>query len=47
MACCKQSRRLLECAEDNVLIQILDKQTGGETLLNLVLTCADEVVNRN
>ena len=29
----KQARKLLECVEDNLLIQVIDSPTGGETLL--------------
>ena len=43
MASCKQSRRLLEPTEDNSLIQILDKPTRGEGLLDLVLTNAEMI----
>jgi len=41
---CEQSRRLLECSEYN--IQILDKPTRGEALLDLVLISADELIKR-
>jgi len=41
---CRQSRRLLECTEDNFLVQISDKSTRGETLLDLVLTNAWEII---
>jgi len=36
-ASCKQSRRLLEHVEDNFLIQVLDRPTKGEALLDLLL----------
>lgn len=44
MTDCKQSQRLLECVEDNFLVQVLDKPTRGEVLLDLVLTNADELI---
>lgn len=40
---CKQSRRLLECTENNFLVQVLDTPTKCETLLDLVLTNAEEI----
>jgi len=36
----KQARRLLESTEDNSPVQVLDKPTRGEVLLDLVLTAA-------
>jgi len=44
MVSCKQSRRLLECINDNFLVHILDRLTRGEALLDLVLTSVDEVI---
>lgn len=38
---CKQLRRLLECTEDNFLVQALDKPSRREALLDLVLTNAE------
>lgn len=40
----KQSRRFLKCNEDKFLIQVLDKSTRGEVLLDLVLTSVDEFI---
>jgi len=36
----KQARRLLESTEDNSPVQVLDKPTRGEVLLDLVLAAA-------
>ena len=38
----RQSRRFLESVEDNFLVQIIDGPTQGESLLDLVLTNAEE-----
>lgn len=43
---CKQSRRLLECTEDNFLVLVLDKPTREAVLLDLVLTSADKLVSK-
>lgn len=43
-AVCKQSRRLLEVVGDNFLVHTLDKPTGGESLLDLLLTNWDELI---
>lgn len=43
-ASCKHSRRLLESMDDNFLVQILDRLTGGEALLDLVLISVKEMV---
>ena len=40
MVGCKQSVTLLESIEGNFLVQVLDKITRGEVLLDLVLTNA-------
>ena len=32
---CKQARQLLECAEDNFLVQVMESPTKGEALLDL------------
>ena len=40
---CSQSKRLLECAEDTLLVQVLDKSIRGEALLHLVLTSTREI----
>lgn len=44
MGVCKQSWRLLECAQYNFLVMILDKLGRGEALLHLVLTSAEELI---
>ena len=41
-ASCMWSRRLLECIENNFPIQLLDKLSRREALLDLVLTSADK-----
>ena len=41
---CKQSIRLLECVEDNFLVQVQDKPTREEVLLDLVFTNVDELI---
>jgi len=41
---CKQSRRLLESVEDNLLVQVLDRPIRGEALVNLVLTNVEEII---
>lgn len=41
---CKQSRRLLECVEDNLLVLVLDKPTREAMLLDPVLTSVDELL---
>ncbi|KAF4792132.1 hypothetical protein TURU_123692 [Turdus rufiventris] len=43
----EQSRRLLEGIKNKFLVQVLDKQTRGEALLDLVLINADELISRN
>jgi len=45
-ASCKQSRRLSECVKDNFLIQVRDKLTRGEKLLDLFLTNTDELIRK-
>lgn len=42
----EQSRRLLEGIKNKFLVQVLDKQTRGEALLDLVLINADELISR-
>lgn len=44
MASCKQSRRHLESAEDKFLLQVLNKQTKGEVLLDLMFTNVEELI---
>ena len=41
-ASCKRSRRLVESIDDNFLVQVLDRPTSGEALLDLPLTNAEE-----
>jgi len=41
---CKRSRRLLECFDDNFLIQVLDRLTRGEALQDLLLTNVEEII---
>lgn len=43
---CKQSRRLLECTEDNFLVPVLDKPTREAVLLDLVLTVQTSLLER-
>ena len=43
-ASCKRSRRLLECTDDNFLVQVLDRPTRDEALLDLLLTNAEEII---
>ena len=43
-ASCKRSRKLLESTDDNFLVQVLDRLTGGEVLLDLLLTNAEEII---
>ncbi|KAK4830768.1 hypothetical protein QYF61_013257 [Mycteria americana] len=38
MASCRQSRRLLECTEDNFLSQVIDSPTSGDAILELMVT---------
>ena len=44
MAHCKKSRRLQECAEDNLLVHVVDKSTSDETLMDLLLTNIKEII---
>lgn len=41
---CTQSRRLLDYVEDIFLIQVLDKPTRGEVLVDLVPTSAKKLI---
>ena len=43
MVSCKRSRRLVESTDDNFLVQVVDRPTRGEVLLDLLLTNAEEV----
>ena len=42
----KQFRRLLESFKGNVPVQVLDRATRHEVLLDLVLTNAEEIINK-
>ena len=44
MAGGRQSRRLLECTEDNFLSQVTDSPTRGDAVLDLVITNASELI---
>jgi len=41
---CRQSRRLLECTEDNFLSQLIDSPTRGNAILDLLLTNVNELI---
>ena len=41
---CRQSRRLLECTEDNFFSQITDVLNSGHVILDLLLTNANELI---
>ena len=43
MANCRQSRRLLECTEDNFFSPVIYGCTRGDTILHLVLANANEL----
>ena len=43
-ASCKRSRRLMESIDDNFLVQVVDRPTRGEALLDLVLTNTEEII---
>jgi len=44
MASSRQSRRFLECSEDNFLSQVIDIRTQGNEILDLMLTSASELI---
>jgi len=44
MVSCRHSRRLLECTEENFLIQIIDSTTRADAILDLLVTNAREVI---
>ncbi|KAK4810175.1 hypothetical protein QYF61_010948 [Mycteria americana] len=44
-ASCRQSRRLLECVEDNFLSQAIDSPTRGDALLDLLVTNASDLIS--
>jgi len=41
---CRQSRRLLECTEDNFPSQVIDSPTRGDTTVDLLLTTINELI---
>ncbi|KAF1446069.1 hypothetical protein FQV07_0012861, partial [Pygoscelis papua] len=41
---CRQSRRLLECIEDNFLSQVIGNPTRGDAILDLLVTNASELI---
>jgi len=43
MVSCRQSKRLLECIEDNFLSQVIAGSTRDDAILNLFLTSASEL----
>ena len=43
-ASCRQSRRLLECMEDNFLRHVMDSPTRGDAILDLMVTDASELI---
>ena len=43
-ASCRQSRRLLECLEDNFLRQVIDSPSRGDAILELMVTDASELI---
>lgn len=43
---CKKSRRFLESIEDNLLVQIMDRLTRGEVLLDLTLSNTEEIIKK-
>ncbi|PKU39574.1 rna-directed dna polymerase from mobile element jockey- hypothetical protein [Limosa lapponica baueri] len=44
MVGCRQSRRLLECLDDNFLRQEIDSPTRGDAILDLIVTNASELI---
>ncbi|KAK4827894.1 hypothetical protein QYF61_022317 [Mycteria americana] len=44
MASCRQSRRLLECIEDNSLSQVIDSPTRGDVILDLMVTNTSQLI---
>ncbi|PKU34424.1 nedd4-binding protein 2-like 2 [Limosa lapponica baueri] len=45
MVNCRQSRRLLECMEDNFLSQVIDSLTRGNVILDLMVTKASKLIS--
>ncbi|KAJ7412608.1 rna-directed dna polymerase from mobile element jockey-like [Pitangus sulphuratus] len=41
---CRQSRRLLECMEDNFLSQVIESPTRGNVILDLLVTNASQLI---
>ena len=41
---CRQSRRLLECIDNNFLSQIIDSPTRGDVILDQMVTNASELI---
>ena len=41
---CRQSKKLLECTEDNFLSQVIDSPTRGHVILDLLVTNAREII---
>jgi len=44
MVSCRQSRKLLECIEDNFLSQVIDSPTRGNAILDLLVTKLKELI---
>lgn len=44
IAHCKPSRKILECIEDDILVQVMECLTRGEALLDLMLTNAEVLI---
>jgi len=42
---CRQSRRFLECIEDNFLSQVIDTPAWGDAILDLMLTSESELIS--
>ncbi|KAK4816578.1 hypothetical protein QYF61_017968 [Mycteria americana] len=45
MVNCRQSRRLLECIEDNFLAQVIDTPSRGDAILDLMVTNACDLIS--
>jgi len=44
MVSCRQSKKLLECIEDNSLRQVIGGPTSWDAMLDLLLTNANELI---
>ncbi|TRZ07865.1 hypothetical protein HGM15179_019241 [Zosterops borbonicus] len=44
MESCRQSKRLLECMEDNFLNQVIDSPTRGDAILDLMVTSVSKLI---